>query len=66
LGLRLLPEGRLLRLIDARTGEPVLTRGERLERERERAEQERERADALAAEVARLQALLAGREPPRE
>ena len=57
LGLRLLPEGRLLRLVDVRTGEPVLTRAERLERERERAE-------ALAAEVARLQALLAGRQPP--
>jgi Uma2 family endonuclease len=51
LGLRLLPEGRMLRLIDANTGRPVLTR---LERE----EEERRRADQLAAEVERLRAQL--------
>jgi Uma2 family endonuclease len=51
LGLRLVPEGVLLRLIDLRTGQPVLTRTER-------AEQERQRAEELAAEVARLKAEL--------
>jgi Uma2 family endonuclease len=49
LGLRLVPEGYLLRLTDARTGERVLTR-------EEKAERERVRADALAAEVERLRA----------
>jgi hypothetical protein len=52
LGLRLVPEGEVLRLIDLETGQPVPTRAER-------AEQERERAEALAAEVERLRALLA-------
>jgi Uma2 family endonuclease len=51
LGLRLVPEGGMLRLIDLATGQPVPTR-------LERAEQERQRADALAAEVARLRAQL--------
>jgi Uma2 family endonuclease len=73
LGLRLVPEGGMLRLIDLKTGQPVLTRVEQAEQERERAKQERERAkqakqreeqerkraEDLAAEVARLQALLA-------
>jgi Uma2 family endonuclease len=61
LGLRLFLEGHMLRLIDARTGEPVLTRQERADqekqradREKQRADQEKQRADALAAEVARL------------
>jgi len=44
LGLRLAAEGRMLRLIDARTGERVLTREERVQ--------------TLEAEVARLRALL--------
>jgi Uma2 family endonuclease len=44
LGLRLVPEGGMLRLIDLATGQPVLTR--------------LERAEALAAEVARLRAQL--------
>ena len=52
LGLRLVPEEAMLRLIDVETGQPVPTRAER-------AEQERERAEALAAEVERLRALLA-------
>ncbi len=61
LGLRLVPEEGMLRLINARTGEPILTEEEKedlLEKERIRGEHERQRADALAAEVARLQALL--------
>jgi Uma2 family endonuclease len=45
LGLRLVPEGEMLRLIDLKTGQPVRTRSER--------------AEELAAEVARLRALLA-------
>jgi Uma2 family endonuclease len=73
LGLRLVPEGAMLRLIDAQTGLPVLTHGEkaeqeqrraeqeqrRAEQEQRRAEQERRRAQALAAEVERLRAALA-------
>lgn len=100
MGLRLRPEGHMLRLIDLATNVPVLTRAERAERERQlreqeqrlreqeqrlreqlgleleqerrqaeqlrlqaehdrrQAEQERQRAEALAAEVARLRALL--------
>jgi len=44
LGLRLIPEGLMLRLIDAQTGERVLTKDERIEKEQELAEQERRRA----------------------
>ncbi len=44
LGLRLVPEGVMLRLVDIATGKPILTR--------------LERADALAAEVERLRAQL--------
>jgi Uma2 family endonuclease len=76
LGLDLRAEGTVLRLSDAVTGELVLSREERAERERQRAEAERRRAeaetqraeaerrraDALEAEVARLRALL-GRGP---
>jgi Uma2 family endonuclease len=51
LNLRLVPEGEMLRLIDLTSGEPVLTRDERIA-------QERARGDALAAEVARLKAQL--------
>jgi len=47
LGLRLGAEGHMVRLIDVRTGKPILTRQERAER----AEQ---RAQALEAELARL------------
>jgi Uma2 family endonuclease len=46
LGLRLVPEGDRLRLRDAKTGEPILTRAERTE--------------ALAAELERLRARLDG------
>jgi hypothetical protein len=59
LGLRLVPQGPMLRLIDLRTGRPVLTRAERAEQERQRAEHERERVRELEAEVERLRALLA-------
>jgi Uma2 family endonuclease len=52
LGLRLVPEGERLRLIDLATGQPILTPVER-------AEHEHERAEALAAEVERLRAQLA-------
>ena len=56
LGLRLVAEGQMLRLINARTGEPVLTRPEGKESLERQVEQERKRADALAAELARLRA----------
>jgi hypothetical protein len=52
LGLRLVPEGTMLRLVDLQTGKPIPTRTER-------AEQERQRAQELEAEVERLRALLA-------
>jgi Uma2 family endonuclease len=58
LGLRLVPQGGMLRLIDLETGEPVLTREERAEQERQRAEQEKQRADELEAELQRLRAEL--------
>lgn len=45
LGLRLKPERHMLRLIDAATGEPVLTKDERAEQAAERAEQEKKRAE---------------------
>jgi Uma2 family endonuclease len=44
LDLRLSAEGYMLRLIDAQTGEPVLTQEERVEQERQRAKEERQRA----------------------
>jgi Uma2 family endonuclease len=76
LGLRLVPERTMLRLIEAPTGLPVLTRDERAqqekrraEEEKRRAEEEKRRADALAAEIERLRAALAqahaGQKPPR-
>jgi Uma2 family endonuclease len=42
LGLRLVPEGDLLRLVDLVTGERLLTGAERADRQEQRAEQERE------------------------
>jgi len=61
LGLRLVAEGHMLRLIDARTGKPILTRQESAQQQKQRAdlaeqqkEQEKQRADALAAQPARL------------
>lgn len=61
LGLILKPEGDMLRLIDARTGHPVLTRAERADLEKQLREQEHMRADRLEAEVQRLRQLLNGR-----
>jgi Uma2 family endonuclease len=65
LGFRLRIEGQILRVINARTNEPVLFPSEQAEAERARANQERRRADRarrradkLAAEVQRLRALL--------
>jgi hypothetical protein len=72
LGLRLLAEGPYLRLLQGKSGEPILSpleradqqyqRAEQLhqraEQERQRAEQERQRADTLAAEVEHLRAEL--------
>jgi Uma2 family endonuclease len=58
LGLRLVPEGAMLRLVDVRTGQRVPTRAER-------AEQAEEQAAQLAAEVVRLRAELARRRKPR-
>jgi Uma2 family endonuclease len=54
LGLRLLPEGVMLRLLDMHTGERIPTKDERAAQERLRREQADHRAEALAAEVARL------------
>lgn len=68
LGFRLRAEGIMLRLIDARTGEPIPTREERADWERaradaekQRADTEKQRADALQAELDRLRAQL---QPP--
>jgi Uma2 family endonuclease len=68
LGLRVIAEGQMVRLLDAETGEKILTleekkemaeiraeqERERAEQERKRAEQEKQRADALQAELTRL------------
>lgn len=62
LGLRLVPEGALLRLYVAATGEPLPLYGEAVEiarQQRERAEAERARADAAEQRVAELLAELA-------
>jgi hypothetical protein len=64
LGLRMRPEGAMLRLIDVRTGVAVLTRHEQIAAERQRAEAEQRRVTALEAEVARLRQQL-GHQPPR-
>lgn len=58
LGLRLVVDDELLRLIDPATGKPLPTEEEYVEQ----LEIERERAAALEAEIARLRALL----PPEE
>jgi Uma2 family endonuclease len=57
LGLRLVPEGEYLRLIDLKTGKALLTPLEKFELA-QKAVRERQRAEALAAEVERLRALL--------
>jgi Uma2 family endonuclease len=65
LGFRLRAEGTMLRLINARTGQPIPTRAEAVTAERDRADMaqlnaaaERDRADVLQAEVDRLKNLL--------
>lgn len=58
LGLRMIPEGGMLRLYNAVTDEKILT-------PMERAETERQRSAELAAEVERLRAELAKRERSR-
>lgn len=72
LNLRLVPEGEMLRLMDLRSGEPILTRTERIaveaaraDKQAARADRETARAEALVAEVARLKAQLgaAGESP---
>ncbi len=64
LGIRLVPEGEMLRLIDLKTGQPVLTRLEQTEQAKERARKDRRRAAELAAEVERLRQLLKERGQP--
>jgi Uma2 family endonuclease len=58
LGLRLVSEGEMVRLIDMQTGKLVLTKHERLAETRQQAEQYTRRADAAAAEVVHLRAEL--------
>jgi hypothetical protein len=67
MGVRLVPEGLYLRVIDRATGERVPTPeelGERAEQEKQRAEQEKQRADTLEAEVERLREQLKKATPP--
>lgn len=52
LGLRLVPEGEILRLIDLKTGKPVLTRSEQAEQAREQVRIERRRARAARRRAA--------------
>ena len=58
LGLRVICDKELLRLIDPKTGEYVPLKDERTESERREKERERRRADGLEAEVKRLRRLL--------
>src|SRR5262249_6557502 len=67
LGLRLVPEGSLLRLVDVATGRPIPTRAELAEQERRRsrqqrrrAQEERQRAEQALAELERLRARMRG------
>ena len=60
-GLRLVPDGSRLKLIDLKTGLPILTRSERADLEAARADREKARADQLAAENERLKQQLAQR-----
>lgn len=61
LGIRLVAEGERLRLFDLKTGERILSRGERADLEALRAEREKARADQLAKEVERLKQQLGQR-----
>ncbi|MCE9563690.1 MAG: Uma2 family endonuclease [Planctomycetes bacterium] len=56
LGFRLRTEDTMLRLIDTRTGQPILTRAEAADAAKASAETEKKRADNLEAEVERLRA----------
>jgi Uma2 family endonuclease len=64
LGFRLRIEGKILRLIDVRTSEPVLFPAEQAEAVRARAEREWRRAEQLVAENERLRRLLVERGGP--
>ena len=65
LGLCLVPDGLILRLVRPETGEIVLTREEQIMAERARASAATAQSEALATEVARLKAQLraAGKSP---
>jgi len=54
LGLRMVPEGNMLRLYDIKTGMPILTRAERAEQEQTRAAELTAENAALRAELRRL------------
>jgi len=54
LGLRLVPEGTMLRLIDLATNQPILTRREQTDAARRETDEALRRIDELAAELARL------------
>lgn len=61
LGLRFVPDGHLLRALDATTGQPILLSlelSEAVDEEKRRADEEKRRADELEAEVQRLRAEL--------
>jgi Uma2 family endonuclease len=58
LGLRLTPEGSMLRLSDLRTGQRILTRIEQREADRHQLQTERQRLAELDAEIARLRVQL--------
>jgi Uma2 family endonuclease len=76
LSLRMVPEGSMLRLIDATTGEPIPTRRERADKLAAEVaigrrfgaalKRERRRADELAAEVERLRAELRRRKRSKD
>jgi Uma2 family endonuclease len=57
LGLRLVPAERMLRLIDAQTGEKVLTPYELVEQAKQSAEQERQRAEQQAQRAVQAEQL---------
>jgi Uma2 family endonuclease len=66
LGLRLVPEDSSLRLVDAKTGEPIPTRLERAEQEKTRAEEQEARNARLVSELERLRAELAKHRKDKE
>lgn len=58
LGFKLRADGRMLRLINAASMEPILTRSEQIERLRDAAADQKKRSDELQAEIDRLKVLL--------